>query len=283
MNLLQQYGIKEVADFQLYTINADGTPGKPVLYLDTLKVSTVETTAQTADARGGKGNPKLVSWDYSKDITLSLEDALFSPKSMAVMLGNGSVTGQATGTVERLYKFTASGTTAPTSIKLELNRTGRGVVDTTVIMSGTPSGDEIAFASTSASLVGVFNGDGTEITTSDSSSISSLSDWNAMTLVSGDDYLVKLTVPAVNLGTITVGANTFPGTYYAIGDTFVRSSTTGEDEMFKIEIPKCKMTCENTLTLQADGDPATFNATLNVLDNGSGELMKLTKYALTAI
>ena len=41
-SILDRYGIKEVADVTFYEINADGTPGKPVLYLDTLKVSTIE-------------------------------------------------------------------------------------------------------------------------------------------------------------------------------------------------------------------------------------------------
>lgn len=38
--------------------------GDIVMYLDTLKVSTVETTAQNASAQGGWGNPKLVTWDF---------------------------------------------------------------------------------------------------------------------------------------------------------------------------------------------------------------------------
>ena len=38
-----------------YEINPDGTAGKPVLYLDTLKMSTIEQTAEQTDARGGKG------------------------------------------------------------------------------------------------------------------------------------------------------------------------------------------------------------------------------------
>ena len=46
-----------------YEIDSNGQPGKPVLYLDTLKVSTIEQTAESVDARGGKGNPKLVTWD----------------------------------------------------------------------------------------------------------------------------------------------------------------------------------------------------------------------------
>ena len=55
-SILDKYGIKEVADVTFYKIQHDGTPGAPVLFLDTLKVSTIEQTAETASARGGKGN-----------------------------------------------------------------------------------------------------------------------------------------------------------------------------------------------------------------------------------
>lgn len=37
----------------------------PVLYLDTLKVSTIEETASSSDATGGKGNAKLITWDLT--------------------------------------------------------------------------------------------------------------------------------------------------------------------------------------------------------------------------
>ena len=90
-SILDRYGIKEVADVTFYELNNDGTPRYPVLYLDTLKVSTIEQTAEESDARGGKGNAALISWDYGKEITVTLEDALFSAKSMAIMFGNGSV------------------------------------------------------------------------------------------------------------------------------------------------------------------------------------------------
>ena len=90
-SIFDRYGIKEVADVTFYKINADGSKGAPVLFLDTLKVSTVEQTASSADARGGKGNPKLVSWDFGKEINVTLTDALFSPASMAIMFGNGGV------------------------------------------------------------------------------------------------------------------------------------------------------------------------------------------------
>lgn len=66
-NIFEQYGIKEVANFAFEALSdepsANIKKGDIVLYLDTLKVSTTETTAESVDARGGWGNPKLVSWD----------------------------------------------------------------------------------------------------------------------------------------------------------------------------------------------------------------------------
>lgn len=44
-NIFDQYGIKEVADVTLYAIELDENDDEiyiPVLYMDTLKVSTVE-------------------------------------------------------------------------------------------------------------------------------------------------------------------------------------------------------------------------------------------------
>lgn len=89
MNLFQKYGIKEVADVVFYTINPVGDEEfyTPVLFLDTLKVSTLEKTAEKVEAKGGKGNKKLITWNFGKEITLSLEDALFSPASMSMIWG----------------------------------------------------------------------------------------------------------------------------------------------------------------------------------------------------
>ena len=46
-----------------YDIHSDGTRGAAVLYLDTLKVSTIAQIAEEAADRGGKGNPPLIIWD----------------------------------------------------------------------------------------------------------------------------------------------------------------------------------------------------------------------------
>lgn len=57
------------------------------MYFDTLKVSTVEQSAEQTSARGGVGNPELITWDYGKEISVSLEDALFTPASQSLMWG----------------------------------------------------------------------------------------------------------------------------------------------------------------------------------------------------
>ena len=87
MNLFQKYGIKEVADVVFYSITTIGDEEfyTPVLFLDTLKVSTLEKAAEKVEAKGGKGNKKLITWNFGKEVTLNLEDALFSPASCQII------------------------------------------------------------------------------------------------------------------------------------------------------------------------------------------------------
>lgn len=71
-----------------------------------------------------------------------------------------------------------------------------------------------------------------------------------------------------------------------MGDTFARSEITGEDEYFQFILPKAKVTSENTITMEAEGDPSVFNLNLEVLratltdEEGNSEkvMMKLVKY-----
>ena len=55
MNIFERYGIKEVANvyFEALEGDQDFNAGDIVLYLDTLKVSNIETTAENVSAQGG--------------------------------------------------------------------------------------------------------------------------------------------------------------------------------------------------------------------------------------
>ena len=175
---LNKFGIKEVADVRFYEVgdvSVDAATGAVqvkdeanyVLSLDTLKVSTIEFTAEQAEARGGKGNAPLIIWDYGREVNVTLEDALLSMDTMRLMFGDE---------------------------------------------------DE---------------------------------------------------------GSIEINANKFPGTYSVVGKTFARNAENGKDHLFTFFIPKAKIQSENTLTMEAEGDPTVFNMSLRVLRGDNGKMMEL--------
>ena len=92
MNIFKQYGIKEVADVVFYSITRVGDEEFyiPVLYFDTLKITSLDKNVNTVIEHGGKGNGKIISWNYEKNSKLKLEDALFSQMSLNTFL-NGRV------------------------------------------------------------------------------------------------------------------------------------------------------------------------------------------------
>ena len=261
-SIFDRYGIKEVADVTFYKINADGSKGAPVLFLDTLKVSTVEQTASSADARGGKGNPKLVSWDFGKEINVTLTDALFSPASMAIMFGDKD--GVDTKDTEKINKVTMariSATQADTTIEIDA-KDGRKTVKVLADGGG-------ATYNTTAGIVSVTDANRESIPAE-----------NFATQTAGDKVFVHYEVTPTSKKVIDINADTFPGTYYITGDTFCRSDVTGEDDFFQFIIPKAKMSSENTITLEAEGDPSVFNLNLTVLRPESGPMMQLVQYNL---
>lgn len=289
-SILDRYGIKEVADVTFYEINPDGTPGKPVLFLDTLKVSTIEQTAEQVDARGGKGNPKLITWDYGKEITLNIEDALYSPKSMSIMLGDGSVTH-------------ASGQYIQHTAMVRLDSTGKfpeyftaDVYDSSLGASrkkiyigsenSAPAG-MIKLADSGVELQGtnfttaqLVAEDGTVVDSAFTSvDILAAAASSVYSAYAGQKMMFTYAVKAT-ANTITISGDSFPGTYYVTGDTYARSDVDGKDQFFQFIIPKAKMSAENTITLEAEGDPSTFNMSLTVLRAESGEMMKLVQYEL---
>ena len=247
-NILDRYGIKEVADVTFYELSNTGMPTHPVLYLDTLKVSTIEQTAEEAEARGGKGNAALIAWDYGKEINVTLEDALFSAKSMAIMFGNGKV-----------KSFDDKGTDYIMKT-IQVVPTAKGVDPNGGKWTG-PDGKQYDMINAK-----FYDAEGKNIMVS--------------ALEANERYLCTFDLKATG-AVIEVSGNSFPGTYYVVGDTFARSEASGNDEMFQFIIPKAKVTSENTITLEAEGDPSVFNMSLKVLRPADGIMMKLIKYELS--
>ncbi len=297
VNIFDKYGIKEVANVYFEALEDDVKAGvykgDIVLFLDTLKVSTIETTAENTAAQGGWGNPKLVQWDYGKEINITLEDALMSLESLRFMLGGAIKKASANDKVlvrrtEEVVVDANGKVPAPkdhltgkemhpaasVAHPIRLINLGGGANSTTAgtrtqITSGTMAAlNDITFSNEAAHITSVAPAVGDHIRIF----------WEEEVTGAGNEYGVDSAVE------VTISPDTFPGTYRVIGDTFMRSEKTGKDEPFQFVINKAKVQSNVTITLQAEGDPSTFEMTLNVLrstnDKGENEMMKLVRYTI---
>lgn len=224
----------------------------PVLYLDSLKASTIEMSAEETYATGGTGNANLIGWDYGKNITLTLEDALYTPASMSAMIGNGE------GDLEKGVKETK-----------HIDRMEPVVAKRSFIV---PAGNSLGFPSEGEMTAqAVFVDKATMKPYQDGTPIAE-----------GETFLKwtrSVAYKSNSIGkTIEVSADKFPGVYRIVGDTFARNKDTGVDERLQFIVPQAKMSSGTTITLEAGGDPTTFTMDMTVLRPDDGIMMKLVQY-----
>ena len=289
VNIFEQYGIKEVANVYFEALENDEKAGvyagDIVLFLDSLKVSTIETTAENVAAQGGWGNPRLVSWDYGKEITITLEDALISLESLRFMLG---------GAIK--YPKTADSVWVRHSEEV-VCKTGGVVPKPKDHLTGielTPA----ASAGHPIRLINMTTGVRTQLVTGSIDGTKAITFKNdaagvaGTATAAGDRIRIFWEVEISNdSGTetaveVTISPSTFPGSYKVVGDTFMRSAKTGKDEPFQFIIAKAKVQSEVTITLEAEGDPSTFEMSLvaerATNEDGEQEMMKLIRYNVAA-
>ena len=295
VNIFDKYGIKEVANVYFEALADDPDAGvyegDIVLFLDSLKVSTIETTAENTAAQGGWGNPKLVQWDYGKEINITLEDALMSLESLRFMLGGAIKQSSAEETV--IVRHTEEVVCDKDGKLPEIRDHLEDVVLNPVATYGHPiklinlttgartqiavehAGDEDKPLRAGSKITFVNPAMGVNQISAPSDHIRIF--WEEEVKATGTD--------AKSAVEVTISPDTFPGTYRVVGDTFMRSEKTGKDEPFQFVINKAKVQSNVTITLQAEGDPSTFEMTLNVLrstnDEGKNEMMKLVRYSFS--
>jgi len=294
VNIFDKYGIKEVANVYFEALEDDLAAGvykgDIVLFLDTLKVSTIETTAENTAAQGGWGNPKLVQWDYGKEINITLEDALMSLESLRFMLGGAIKKPEASKAV--IVRHTA---------EVVVNSSGKvpaPVVDGITLYPKASTAHPIKLINLGGGENSTTAGARTQLTSGTMGALNTIQFKNpkagldSPTAPTAGDHIRMFWEEEVTSDStthtaveVTISPDTFPGTYRVVGDTFMRSEKTGKDEPFQFVINKAKVQSNVTITLQAEGDPTTFEMTLNVLrstnDQGENEMMKLVRYNLT--
>lgn len=282
VNIFETYGIKEVANVSFFALADEKEngiqTGDVVLYLDSLKVSTVENTAENVSAQGGWGNPKLVTWDYGKDINVTLEDAVVSWEELRIILG-GKIKKEATAN----EKITIHKTAEYTFGKGEVFAfpVGDGEMEKGKAHFPKAMPEQFTFIDMATGYRGQYPFKPLKDTDIDGY------DWAGGSFSATESTRIRFFWDEVREGAegenaaseIVISPNTFPGTYRVVGDALIRSAATGNDEAFQFVIEKAKMLSEVTLTMQAEGDPSTFSMTLNVLRDNNGNMMSLIKYS----
>lgn len=258
--IFDRYGLKEVSNVSIFALedekNGTVKKGDLVLYLDSLKVSTIEQSAEQTDARGGWGNPKLISWDYGKEITLTLTDALLSPEFLRIMVGG---------------KIKKATTDQSVKVNFVSNLLTVEAANTLPVVYDT-YGVKHATAPEKYSYINMTTGERGQDT---------------LKAAIGDKVRIFFTEEVKqeeknNAYEITISPETFPGTYKFVGDTLLRSEETGADEAYQWILLKGKVSSSVTFTMEAEGDPATFELSVTGLralnENGEYEMMKFIKY-----
>lgn len=227
------------------------------------------------------GNPRLIQWDYGKEINITLEDALMSLESLRFMLGGKIKKSKSTDSVL-------------------VDRTEEVIVGAEGIVPKPKdhlTGIELTPTASTTHPIRVINltkGIRTQLTTGSIDGTKGINFKNKL-MTGSETYVpaaqgdrlrifwtdaVTTTDEAVE---VVISPDTFPGTYKVVGDTFMRSEKTGKDEAFQFIINKAKVLSEVTITLEAEGDPSTFEMQLNVLrssgDDGN-EMMRLVRYTV---
>lgn len=228
-----RYGMKEVANVIFFDVSTN----KPVIFFDTLKVSTIENTSESAEARGGQGNNKIMSWDFGRSATLTLQDALLSDTSLSLLSGN---TVKTTG-IQAVGREVLTVSSSPFKVTLA----------ETPINVGSITAYKVANGIMTTELTGM------TLSTKDVTFPTGV--------VQGDQVMVFYTynVSNVNASQITFSGSAFPATYKVVGDTVVRGED-GVDRKMQFVIPKAKLQSNFTLTMDTS-NVGTFDFTLDVL------------------
>ncbi|MCY9545288.1 hypothetical protein M5X02_32180, partial [Paenibacillus alvei] len=179
------------------------------LFLDTLKLSNLENAAETVYANGGKGAPRLVSWDFGRTATFNIQDALLNPKSIAMQAGT-----ELEKKVETIYE------------RVVLMTTDDGSGNSKFTLEHTPDAGSVEIYETTDGYGQDKEVDKQTITVTGSDvTVPSAS------LAVGTQVIVYFTYQSTSDSeVITLKSDKFGGFYKVVGKTFWRSEATGKDE-----------------------------------------------------
>lgn len=236
---MKKFAIREAAEATFYDLKT----GNPIVTLDTLKITEINTTSSTEYARGGRGNPKLVGFSGDKEATATIQDALFDLKAMALLTGNSVDSELRTAFIREVWNVTEVN-------KAEGIKVGESIKNVKVFKNGEELEEENYEIS-----AGVF-------TSKDAKA--------------GDKFEVYGTDEKTGTR-ISVTSDKFPGTFRVVLDVLVRDASTGIDYPGQIIIPRAKMEDDFSFSFSPEGEPSVLDLPIEILkDTNTTDMWSLT-------
>lgn len=274
------FGVKDVANVRFL----DYETKRPMWVCKTLKLSNLENTAQTQYANGGSGNQRLVGWDYDRQATFKMQNALFDPQALAMQVGTEVVENK-TGVNMTINKMDENRylTLNATDYEVELS----GLTIATGQSAGKPSDQVYIYTVNPNGSVGA-QVNGSYIVDTNTAGDKSVVVFTAQPTLDGGAlvasgtklvafYDMLVSDPSAKL--ITISADKFPSYFTVVADALIRNVNTKKDEAFQIYIPCAKLMPNTNITMQAEGEPSVFDFDIEVYkETGSTEMVRLIAY-----
>ena len=252
-----KFGVREICDVVLRakgTVKVGETTfsnDEPVIYFDSAKTSTIEGSATTVYATGGRGNNKLLAWEGEKSVTFTMEDALLSPLGFSILSGAGLVDAEKV----------SGGMKVHTTLTTVIDTTSDITVDLATLTGKTIAEEKAyAFIMKDGQIVERLKpatpSSGTVTFTRNGKSSGPLTGPQTVMV----DFYVKVATGAVEM---TIEPDKFGGFYYLEASTLFRRQDNGQDMAAAFVIPKVKIQSNFTFSMASSGDPSTFTFTMD--------------------
>ena len=260
-----KFGVREIVNVVFRAKNpqkigpVEFKRGQPVFYIDSAKTSTLEGAATTVYAQGGRGNTRLISWEGEKTLTFTVEDALLSPISFAMLSGAGLIKPAEGSENDGIIHFHQTTMTVIGS---------DGVIDLTDSLESAETICKTAplyvmQVDDYGDLTGtVYDNFEVDATTKKKLSYVGPSNKKPSGAVMVDYYVLK---NASTVSELQIDAEHFAGNYYVEADTLFRRQADGKDLPANLTLPNVKIQSNFTFSMASTGDPSTFTFTMDAL------------------
>ena len=264
-----KFGVREISDVVFKATQATKIGGQvfrmgePVLYIDSAKTSTIEGSATTVYAQGGRGNSRLITWEGEKNLTFTVEDALLSEVGFAILSGAG------------LFKKLGTDTAPAMVHRMEKHRIdadGKLIIPAIVSSTAPIYIMSIGYGSLSEKL------SYSNLTYDDkNNSVFTFDAKYADLTVFVDYYIAKQRV----VTELQIDAENFAGYYYVEAMTSFRRESDGKDLKVTLTFPKVKIQSNFTFNMSSTGDPSTFSFVMDAMPGYT--MFERTKKVLLAM